>query len=150
MLTNKEKQESYAYLKERLKRALASGFWFEACMIEYAIMEDRTSSILFHAGVFPAEVAFSDKKLMRNKLNSIDYQIGKGHPILSKKVSQENIHKILLWIDRRNETVHRACTHVLNDEILEQIATEGKQLVDRLSNDSQKVSRLAQKLAQNK
>ena len=150
MLTNKEKQESYTYLKERLKRALASGFWFEACMIEYAIMEDRTSSILFHAGVFPAEVAFSEKKMMRNKLNSIDHQIGKGHPILSKKVSQENIHQILLWIDRRNETVHRACTHVLNDEILEQIATEGKQLVDRLSNDSQKVSRLAQKLAQNK
>ncbi len=46
MMDGYEKQELYARLKGKLKRALAAEFWYEACMIEYAIIEDRTSSIL--------------------------------------------------------------------------------------------------------
>lgn len=81
MITNKEKRETYIELKTRLKKALSSGFWLEACMIEYAIIEDRTASILMHGGI-------TDKgweKKLSNKLNSIENQLGKKHPILRKK-----------------------------------------------------------------
>ena len=83
MISGSEKHDVYVQLKTRLKKALASGFWLEACMIEYAIIEDRTASILLHAGV-------TDKgweKRLSNKLNSIEHQMGKNHPIISKKVS---------------------------------------------------------------
>ena len=141
MITNEEKREVYINLKTRLKKALSGAFWLEACMIEYAIIEDRTASILAHGGI-------TDKgweKKLSNKLNSIEHQIGKKHPILSKKVSLENIQAIRVWKDARNEAVHRACIVVYNEEAFHALAEEGKVLMDRLSNDAQKVSRAAQK-----
>jgi hypothetical protein len=49
--SNLEKRYTYAQQKGRLKRALKSGFCFEALLIEYALMEDRMMSFLYHAGV---------------------------------------------------------------------------------------------------
>lgn len=141
MITNEEKHQAYIQLKTRLKKALASGFWLEACMIEYAIMEDRTASILLHGGI-------TDKgweKMLSTKLNSIEHQIGKEHPIISKKVSLENIQSIREWKELRNAAVHRACITAYDEETFRNIAVSGKVLMDKLSNDAQKVSRLAKK-----
>ena len=46
---NQLKYENYREQCKRLKSALNSGFNLEAMFIEYAIMEDRTDSILRHA-----------------------------------------------------------------------------------------------------
>lgn len=141
MISPGEKQQVYVGLKTRLKKALSSGFWLEACMIEYAIIEDRTASILLHAGI-------TDKgweKKLYNKLNSIDHQIGKKHPIISKKVSAETIQGIREWKDLRNEAVHRACVTAYNEEAFRALAERGKELMDRISNDAQKVSRAEKK-----
>ena len=136
MISAEEKHEVYVKLKTRLKKALASEFWLEACMIEYAIIEDRTASILFHAGI--TENGW-DKKLS-NKLNSIEYQIGKNHPIISKKVSGDTIRDIRKWKELRNEAVHRACITKYDENYLRSIAEQGKELVDRITNDARKVS----------
>ena len=138
MKKNYEKQERYALLKAKLSRALKNGFWFEALMIEYAIAEDRTSSILFYANV--SDNAYSHSKKLSNKLNSIEYQIEKKHPIISKKVSLSLINDIKKWKDSRNELVHRACNYY-DEESAQVIATEGAILVKNLSNDSAKVTR---------
>ncbi len=141
MITNEEKYLAYAGLKTRLKKAMASGFWLEACMIEYAIIEDRTASILLHAGI-------TDKgweKKLSNKLNSIELQIGKGHPIISKKVSLENIHAIREWKEQRNDAVHRACIIKYDEEAFRRLAENGKLLMENISNDAQKVSRADKK-----
>lgn len=141
MITNEEKQEAYVKLKTKLKKALTSGFWLEACMIEYAIIEDRTASILFHAGI-------TDKgweKKLSNKLNSIELQIGKGHPIISKKVSLENIHAIREWKEQRNDAVHRACITKYDEEAFRSLAENGKLLMEKITNDAQKVSRADKK-----
>lgn len=141
MISNEEKHKSYIQLKTRLKKALSSGFWLEACMIEYAIIEDRTASILFHAGI-------TDKgweKQLSNKLNSIEHQIGKGHPVVSKKVSLDNIQAIRDWKELRNEAVHRACITKYDEDAFRTLAENGKLLMDRISNDAQKVSRAMKK-----
>ena len=141
MINNEEKREVYLHLKVRLKKALSSGFWLEACMIEYAIIEDRTASILLHAGI-------TDKgweKKLANKLNSIEFQIEKGHPIIGKKVSLETVRQIRDWKDKRNGAVHRACITIYDEEAFRNLAEEGKILVERISNDSQKVKRAADK-----
>ena len=46
---NRLKYENYKEQFKRLNRALANGFNLEAMFIEYAILEDRTESILRHA-----------------------------------------------------------------------------------------------------
>ena len=45
---NMQKYENYKEQFKRLNRALASGFSLEAIFISYAILEDRTESILRH------------------------------------------------------------------------------------------------------
>ena len=41
----------------------------------------------------------------------------------------------------RNEAVHRACITVYDDEAFYSLAERGKELMDRISNDAQKVVR---------
>ena len=48
---NIEKGQAYQQQIERLNLARAQGFYFECIFILYALMEDRLSSFLFHAGV---------------------------------------------------------------------------------------------------
>ena len=144
MITDEQKHENYIQLKIDLKKAMNCHFWFEACMIEYAIIEDRTSSILSHAGV--CKDAYSSSKKLSNKLNSIEYQIDKKHPIISKKVSVDTIREIKKWKDLRNDLVHRSCICIYDKEAIASIASDGKRLVDLISNDSKKVTRLANKM----
>ena len=140
MEKNHEKEARYAALKGNLSKALRNKFWFEACMIEYAIIEDRTFSILYYA-----KVTKNESKMLKTKLNSINHQIGKLHPVISKKVDSDLIDSICKWRERRNNMVHRACNLFDADEA-EEVALEGKILADKISNCSAKVKRLAAKL----
>ena len=49
--TGKEKQLAYAHEYKRLKRAMQEEFYLEAIAISYAIIEDRLSAFLHHAGI---------------------------------------------------------------------------------------------------
>ena len=142
MISPEEKHQIYIGLKVKLKRALASGFWLEACMIEYAIIEDRTASILLHSDITNR----GWEKKLSNKLNSLELQIGKKHPIISKKVSSETIQEIREWKNMRNEAVHRACITKYGDADFLFLAKRGKDLMDRISNDAQKVIRAEKKM----
>ena len=47
----KEKQEAYTQSFDTLNKAMKNGFYLEAVVITYAIMEDRLVSFLHHAGI---------------------------------------------------------------------------------------------------
>ena len=64
------KYENYHEQCKRLNKALAAGFHLEAMFIEYALMEDRTESILRHAGMWDAYV-----KSRRGHEGSIDTKL---------------------------------------------------------------------------
>ena len=49
MISGRQKYNNYKEQFKRLNRALSNGFNLEAMFIEYAIIEDRTESILHHA-----------------------------------------------------------------------------------------------------
>lgn len=143
MSDNAEKQGRYATLKNKLRIAVEKEFWFEACMIEYAIMEDRTSSILQHARV--CKNAYASKKTLANKLSSIEQRIAEKHPIISKKVDVNTIIAIREWKNERNDLVHKSCL-VYDEEKAKEIAKQGYDLVKSISNQSAKVSRLSNKI----
>lgn len=60
--TNMEKKTAYQIQMERFKRAKAGGFHLEAIFILYALIEDRLSAFLFHAGITNA----TREKITRN------------------------------------------------------------------------------------
>ena len=157
LISGNEKRDEYAMLKIRLKKALASGFWLEASIIEFAIIEDRLVSIMFYSGIISeSEIEDTWEKPISKKLNRIALEIGKKQPLVSKYVSRDTIQKIQEWRELRNKAVHRACTYRFNDELFQAIAEEGRVLMDKISNDAQKISRAkkrmmekAQKISEN-
>lgn len=74
------KHSNYSEQMGRLKKAMAYRFYLEALFIEYAVIEDRTESILRHAGVFNPE---KHDKLWK-KLNRIE-EIARGKRFLLRK-----------------------------------------------------------------
>ena len=63
---NMDKRYTYAEHKGRYNRAMKYEFYFEALLIDYALMEDRLKSFLYHAGVIQARTSF---KIDCNKPN---------------------------------------------------------------------------------
>ena len=49
---NAEKKATYQELMRRHKKAMKEGFFFEAMLIDYAMLEDRLRSMLYHAAFF--------------------------------------------------------------------------------------------------
>ena len=135
IIDNAQKYDNYKILKVRLKKAISQKYWFEACMIEYAIIEDRTASILKNTDV----VKDPYEKKLSNKLRSIEYQIGKEHPIISKKVDKQLLVDISAWKDARNEEVHRACIHFYDEDAMSKIAIDGNNLVNLITNTASRV-----------
>ena len=55
---NMDKQRTYREHKGRYKRAMENEFFFEALLIDYALLEDRLRSILYHMGFLKDRTAF--------------------------------------------------------------------------------------------
>lgn len=64
--SNEDKALTYAQQKGRYKQAMKMGFFYEAIVIDYALMEDRLRSFLYHAGVLVSRTSF---KIDCNKKN---------------------------------------------------------------------------------
>ena len=145
MLTNQEKYEVYRALKVDLKKALATGFYFEAVMIEYAIIENRLSSIIDHGGVW--KNPYNENKTITAKIKAIKTQVEQKHPILSAKLKSEPelFDEIVIWKDERNTFVHRACTHGYDKDELKKLAEDGKILVDKICNGADRVKKASEK-----
>ena len=79
------KYENYREQFKRLNKAIANGFNLEAMFIEYAIMEDRTETVLRHADLWDAyiksrkgheanihsKIRYLKKKLKTKRISSI-------------------------------------------------------------------------------
>lgn len=72
--TMQEKYETYRAEMARLKGALQQGFYFEAMLIEYALLEDRLRSFVYHAGLLQNRKAshlLPGKNAVRKDFNRI-------------------------------------------------------------------------------
>ena len=55
---NSDKQRTYRAHKGRYKRAMENEFFFEALLIDYALLEDRLRSMIYHMGFLKDRTAF--------------------------------------------------------------------------------------------
>lgn len=73
-----EKYETYRAEMARLKVALQQGFYFEAMLIEYALLEDRLRSFVYHAGLLQNRKAshlLPGKNAVRKDFNRIAQRV---------------------------------------------------------------------------
>ena len=66
--TAKDKYITYRALTGRHKLAMKHGFFFEALLIDYAMLEDRLTAFLWHIGVTPT----SEKLSFGGRANKAD------------------------------------------------------------------------------
>ena len=131
---NMQKYENYKEQFKRLKRALANGFNLEAVFIEYAIIEDRTESILRHAGAYAAYLKKRGRysATIESKVKYIVKLAENKSGLLHRYFSDSLLSDILAWKDERNRLIHALLKQVLTTEELIELAQTGERLTKEL------------------
>ena len=135
---NMQKYENYKEQFKRLNRAMNQCFYLEAMFIAYAIMEDRTESILRHAGKWEAYVKSRKgyNPTIDSKIRYIQKQAEQKGIVLHKYFSDGLLEEVLDWKEERNRMIHALMKQALTTEILESLALQGKNLARTLTNKS--------------
>ncbi|WP_105305154.1 hypothetical protein [Anaerolactibacter massiliensis] len=129
MPDNMLKYENYKEQNKRLTKALQNEFYLEAVFIEYAIMEDRTESILRYEG----------NTINSNGFVSIDRKITKIEKIAENKkgLARKNftiefMEQIRTWKNKRNGLIHALIKKNTTTQELIDLAEEGRQITKEL------------------
>ena len=140
---NQLKYENYREQFKRLNSALHSGFNLEAMFIEYAIMEDRTESILRHADKWEAYIKSRKGRDpgIDSKIRYIQKLAEQKKTIPNKYFSDDLLDRILIWKEDRNRLIHALLKQQLEHNEVSELAAQGKQLVDELRNRANKYNR---------
>ena len=142
-VSNMEKYENYKAQFGRLNRALSNEFYLEAIFIEYAIIEDRTTSILRHAGVFNPEKHNRLAKKIR-RINEIIKTKDKKET-LKKYITVDILDDIVHWKDQRNALIHDLLNQQVTKEQLRDCAEHGNTVCKALRNKAGSYSRAIEK-----
>ena len=132
---NQLKYENYREQFKRLKSALNSGFNLEAIFIEYAIMEDRTESILRHADKWEAYLKNRGRNepTINSKIVYIQKQMQSNRKdLLHKYFSDDLLNQLLTWKEDRNRLIHALLRQQFAHNEISMLAEQGKQLADEL------------------
>ena len=142
--SNIQKQLNYREQFKRLDKALNNNFYLEALFIEYAIMEDRTESILRYEG---NEIKVKEGSFIsiNRKLDKIK-KIAEQRKSLPERYFSDNlIECIQLWKDERNRMIHALMKQSLTTEELTELALEGKILCRQLCNKANNYKRAVER-----
>ena len=138
-IKNYKKQAKYAELMERLGKSLKEEFYYEAIFIEFAIFEDRTSSLLRHAGISTLDE--DDQELgLHAKIKLI-----KRHDMFRNDyVEKHELFSILDEVDKwrrtRNDLMHALADEESSIDDVRKFAVQGDILVTKLNNKSRLVN----------
>ena len=149
-ISNWEKQWNYIIQFQRLKRAMKNHFYLEAIFIEYAIIEDRTTSILAYEGNNRRKC---DNMSLHKKLNKIKNCANYSTPLrpwIGRYFSDDNsnklIDRIIDWKNyQRNRPTHRLMKILVTTEELRNYAENGKALCKELSNRANNYKRMVER-----
>ena len=141
---NMEKYERYKKLKVALKKSLQSGFYYEAIFIEYAILEDRSTSVLAHA-----DVNYKDRNGyevdLKTKLDKIRCNHVFQNNYIRSRLTTELIDSLQAWRKTRNKLIHALCGVTYEEAYVKTVAMKGKELLDLFDNRVSSVNKYLQK-----
>ena len=136
---NYKKQAKYAELMERLAKALKEEFYYEAIFIEFAVFEDRTSSLLRHGGISTLDDKGRELGL-HDKIKFI-----KRHSLFNNEyVEKHGLFSILddvdTWRRKRNDLMHDLAEEESSIDEVRKFAVNGDILVSKLNNKSKLIN----------
>lgn len=140
-MDNQKKYLKYKDLMEKLKKSIENEFYYEAIFIEYAIMEDRTSSMLRHAK-FSQD---SCEKELFDKLKLIESSNKFNNEYIKKHLTKEFFNELHQWRIDRNNLIHDLVNKPYSNEHIEKVAKRGYELVKVLNNKSTLVNTYSDK-----
>jgi hypothetical protein len=129
LITNQQKYENYRFMMSQYKKAMKYEFYLEANSIIFAVLEDRTFSLLTYM-----KKKVNRKDMMGKKLKSIKGKITSGDKLLKSKLSIELLDQAFAWKDHRNTIMHEFALIDQDRELLRQLAEEGYRLAREFSN----------------
>ena len=144
---NMQKFHNYRNQFSRLDKALKEEFYLEAIFIAYAIIEDRTESILRHTGKWEAY-----EKSRRGRGATLDSKITYIQKMAEEKKSLCNqyladgtLQQIREWKEERNRMIHALLKQNLSDGELAALAQAGSDLAKNLRTKTGNLNRAIQK-----
>lgn len=144
-ITGQEKYRNYKEQFERLNKALKNEFYLEAIFIEYAILEDRTQSVLEHAGLWEAYMKGKKMANIGTKLTFIKNKAAVKSCTLHPYFNDDLMEQLRLWKNKRNPLIHDLLNQKLGDNDLKDLAMEGSTLVRTLRTRATSHNRAADK-----
>lgn len=120
-----EKYQTYVRLMQQLNIAREHGFRFEMCMISYAVIEDRSSAALRHAGE-------CDQSNLYMKIGSLKKVYESDNKLFHEAYDIDLFDAIDRWRRERNQLVHSLATIAYDDTRIEKVAEDGFRLARRL------------------
>jgi len=144
-MNNYEKNERYSELMLKLKKSVEEEFYYESIFIIYAILEDRTESILKHANIETVgdnnrNLSLKDKLIKIKKDNIFDQDYIKKH------LSKDLIKQIHLWKNKRNVLIHDLVNADYDNEEIKKLALDGYELVKKVNNKSTLINKYNDKV----
>lgn len=130
---NFEKYNIYRQMKSDLAKAMNSGFYYQAIFIEYAILEDRCSSVLRHAGVNCLDRKGNEIGLQA-KLNKIKDNPAFQDKNIRRRLTPGLVDSAIEWKDRRNSLVHALAKIPYDAEAVKEVAESGRELIKLFDN----------------
>lgn len=128
--TMQEKYETYRAEMARLKVALQQGFYFEAMLIEYALLEDRLRSFVYHAGLLQNRKAshlLPGKNAVRKDFNRIAQRV-KTWKLEDGKETENTSNFERLSVNKISDKIYIVRTIVLWSSELESLPDESRYL----------------------
>ena len=146
-IDNQQKYENYKEQFQRLNKALANGFNLEAMFIEYAIMEDRTESILHHAELWDAYIKSrkGHEPTINSKVQYIQKRAENKKDLLHRYFSDDLLERVLAWKEERNRLIHALLKQQFEHNEIAVLATKGDELVKALRSKSGSYNRAIEK-----
>lgn len=134
---NQLKNENYKEQFKRLNSALKAGYNLEAMFIEYAVLEDRTESVLLHANKWESYLkkrGRHDPTLNSKIMYIMTLMEANRKELLNRYFSDGLLNEILIWKEERNRLIHALLEQQLAHNEISGLALEGKRLAEELRN----------------
>ena len=109
--------------------------YYEAIFIEYAIMEERTESLLKHAGV-----KYDEKTKISQKLNKIKSNPKFENKYCKKHIPNDFVDELYKWKMERDRLIHALVKYTYDYDDLRNIALSGEVLSKKLASKSKLVN----------
>ena len=145
---NMKKYEVYKSMNENLTKAMRSEFYYQAIFIEYAIIEDRCTSVLRHAGVKYLDSKGNEFKISE-KLRRMRGNPAFLVPFVQQRITPELLDEIIEWKRERDQLIHALAKIPYDHESIKATAITGQELIKKLSSKVRSVNAYYDTLTQN-